>query len=62
MKYHVTAKNRLTGRREAISKPTTWERCHTLKQHYTLAKIRGTPYNRLKVEPAAWQLVLNFNE
>lgn len=54
MKYVVTGINRLTGEREAISRPHEKFRCETLKRRYAqrYADGHGKPYTRLRVEPA----------
>lgn len=55
MKYVVTAINRLTGEREAISRPHEKFRAETMKRRYTqrYVDVHDRPYIRLKVEPAA---------
>lgn len=53
MKYVVTAINRLTGEREAISLPHEKFRAETMKRQY-LQKYtckRNRPFIRLRVEP-----------
>lgn len=55
MKYIVTAINRLTGEREAISRPHEKFRAETMKRRYIqrYVDVQNRPYTRLKVEPAA---------
>lgn len=54
MKYVVTAINRLTGEREAISRPHEKFRAETMKRRYIqrYVDVHDRPYTRLKVEPA----------
>lgn len=54
MKYVVTAINRLTGEREAISRPHEKFRAETMKRRYIqrCVDVHDRPYTRLKVEPA----------
>ncbi len=55
MKYVVTGINRLTGEREAISRPHEKYRAETLKRNYTqrYTGIHNKPFILLRVEPAA---------
>lgn len=54
MKYVVTAINRLTGEREAISRPHEKFRAETMKRRYIqrCVDVHDRPYTRLKAEPA----------
>ena len=52
-KYVVTARNRMTGEREAISLPCGKEKAEELRLKFTVQQKRPRAYTYPKVEP--WQ-------
>lgn len=60
MKYVITGRNRLTGKREAVSSPKTREEVESLFVHAIKLLSRYSVYTRLRVEEAVEQARLQF--
>lgn len=60
MKYVVTGCNRLTGKREAVSSPKTWEEAERLLEQAKKHQHGHSFHSRLRVEEAVEQAMLPF--
>lgn len=60
MKYVITGRNRLTGNREAVSRPKSREEAESLFLQARKLQSRHSVYTRLRVEEAVEQAMLQF--
>lgn len=60
MKYVIKGRNRLTGKREAVSSPKTREETERLLVQARKLQSRHSAYTRLKMQEAAEQAMLRF--
>jgi hypothetical protein len=62
MKYVITGRNRLTGKREAVSNPKSREEAEKLLEQARKLSSRLSVFTRLRIEEAAKQARLQFEE
>jgi len=62
-KYCVTARNRLTGKRDVITPPLSLQKAQDAKQNFGISRSSKRPYTHPKIElyPPPWELTIKFD-